>query len=222
MKLNQDEAKVLREVVAAIPQVADMIAAFPIHDRPKAFETAENGYLRAMRESGFPESAAQRWTAGMMRRLLRQVAERDAANRSKAVYAPDQEPRPSAPQTKPSVEVSPEAERAQDGLLDYLSVQKKAPSTFEKRALASPRGLDGAARANFGALIWRWQAVTLASINNYGHGLWLAASLCLGIAAGLAVSAMEKATFQPYLVGILVFVAVWLLMVSLLDRPKSN
>ena len=51
MKLNQDEAKVLREVVAAIPQVADVIASFPPEHKVGALEAAEGGYVRAMLES---------------------------------------------------------------------------------------------------------------------------------------------------------------------------
>src|ERR1700741_1060773 len=101
MKLNQDEAKVLREVVAAIPQVADGIATFPAGHKAGALEAAEGGYVRAMLEAGFAEADARKWAAAVMRRLRNRVAEHDEANRRVAPVLND-ELSPSAPPAQPS------------------------------------------------------------------------------------------------------------------------
>src|SRR5215471_15837065 len=100
MKLNQEEAKVLREVVGAIPQVADVIASFPPEHKAGALEAAEGGYVRAMLESGFAEPDARKWAAAVMRRLRNRVAEHDEANR-RVVNALQDESSQLPPPTKP-------------------------------------------------------------------------------------------------------------------------
>src|SRR5581483_2974653 len=101
MKLNQEEAKVLREVVAAIPQVADVIASFPAEHKAGALEAAEGGYVRAMLESGFAEPDARKWAAAVMRRLRNRVAEHDEAD-GRVASALQDESGPSAPPAPPS------------------------------------------------------------------------------------------------------------------------
>src|SRR4249919_1996339 len=114
MKLNQDEAKVLREVVAAIPQVADVIASFPPEHKVGALEAAEGGYVRAMLESGFTEPDARKWAAAVMRRLRDRVAEHDLANSSRTVNALQDELSPLAPQPIPRLDEEREAQAPQE------------------------------------------------------------------------------------------------------------
>ena len=75
MKLNQDEAKVLREVVAAIPQVADVIASFPPEHKVGALEAAEGGYVPQIREIGEEKKSCDRSVGHKPRRW---VVERSA------------------------------------------------------------------------------------------------------------------------------------------------
>jgi hypothetical protein len=227
MKLNQEEAKVLREVVGAIPQVADVIASFPPEHKAGALEAAEGGYVRAMLESGFAEPDARKWAAAVMRRLRNRVAEHDEANR-KVVNALQDESSP--PPTKPRFDdeqLAPErpAEPYQPREPENVAPRAVPPpsglATFDRDILADLAGGDNAAGEK--SLMRRWQVTALASIDSRGRGgLWLGASLCLGIAAGLVVSTMENATFQPYFVALFVAVGVWLLLISLPHSPKSK
>lgn len=205
MKLNQDEAKVLREVVAAIPQVAEVIASFPPEHKAGALEAAEGGYVRAMLESGFAEPDARKWAAAVMRRLRNRVAEHDEANRRMANALHD-EPSPLAPQTKPNSDDEPQAPKPHAELHEAREPEDVAPRAipaagglpaFDKHMLAGLPGGDNVALEKYAALMRRWPAAALASIDNRGRGLWAGAALCLGIAAGLVVSTMENATFQP-------------------------
>jgi len=94
---------------------------------------------------------------------------------------------------------------------------------FDKDILADLAGGDNAAGEKYPALMRRWQATALTSIDSRGRGgMLLGASLCLGIAAGLVVSTMENATFQPYFVALFVAIGVWLLLISLPHSPKSK
>jgi hypothetical protein len=93
---------------------------------------------------------------------------------------------------------------------------------FDKDILAHLAGDDSAPGEKYAALRRRWQATGLASVDSRGRGLWLGASLCLGIAAGLVVSTMENATFQPYFAALFVAIGVWLLLISLPHSPKSK
>jgi hypothetical protein len=233
MKLNQDEAKVLREVVAAIPQVADVIATFPPEHKAGALEAAEGGYVRAMLESGFAEPDARKWAAAVMRRLRNRVAEHDEANRRVATALNDELSPSAPPAQQPSLD-----DEGDDLGLDAEPQEPREPEpehvapravpaasrlpAFDKQMFAGPPSGDSAALEKYAALMRRWQAAALASIDYRGRGLWLGAALCLGVAAGLVVSTMENATFQPYFVGLFVAIGVWLLLISLPHAPKSN
>ena len=231
MKLNQEEAKVLREVVAAIPQVADVIASFPPEHKGGALEAAEGGYVRAMLESGFAEPDARKWAAAVMRRLRNRVAEHDEANKGVANALQD-ESGPAAPATpgpddeRQALESHAEPEEARE--LEDVAPPRAAPAarslpTFDKQLLRGlPTNGDSAALDKYAALARRWQVAAVASIDNRGRGLWLGAALSLGIAAGLVVSTMENATFQPYFVGLFVAMGVWLLLISLPHPPKPK
>jgi hypothetical protein len=232
MKLNQDEAKVLREVVAAIPQVADVIASFPPEHKVGALEAAEGGYVRAMLESGFAEPDARKWAAAVMRRLRNRVAEHDVANSRRTVNALHDELSPLAPQPTPRRDEEREAQAAQEPReLREPADKREAPgpippqgglATFDKQILAGLPNVDDAALEKYAALMRRWRAAAVASIDKRARGLWLATAVSLGIAAGLVVSAMESATFQPYFVGLFVSIGIWLLLVSLPHPPKSK
>jgi hypothetical protein len=230
MKLNQEEAKVLREVVAAIPQVADVIASFPSEHKAGALEAAEGGYVRAMLESGFAEPDARKWAAAVMRRLRNRVAEHDEANR-RVVDALQDESGPSAPPPKPSEDDELQALQPQAQPQEAREPENVAPRAvpvagsipaFDRRMLTGLPSPDSAAPEKYAAQVWRWQAAVLSSIDNRGRGLWLGAALCLGIAAGLVVSTMENASFQPYFVALFVAIGVWLLLISLPHPPKPK
>jgi hypothetical protein len=237
MKLNQDEAKVLREVVAAIPQVADVIASFPPEHKVGALEAAEGGYVRAMLESGFAEPDAKKWAAAVMRRLRNRVAEHDAANSARTASAPRDEPSPIAPQALPQLDDEREAQARQAFQepqpppmpREFANEHQEPPptrprglATFDKQILTGLHNVDDAALEKYAALMGRWRGALLASIDKRGRGMWLATAVSLGIAAGLVVSAMENATFQPYFVGLFVSIGIWLLLVSLPQPPKSK
>ncbi len=237
MKLTPEEAKLLREVVSAIPQVAEVIASTPLEQRSWALEAAERGYVRALLESGSTEAAAQKWTAAVMRRLRRQVAERDEADRRKVANALHEELSPLVSQIQSASESKREAEEVDDeetddlvaehDVRDYLATQKGV-NRFARR-LSVPLRPGHVALADYASLIRRARATVLAYLEaarplvasfHFEFGFRFAGSLCLGIAAGLVVSQMQDATFQPYLVGLLVSVGVWLL--SLRQPPMSK
>lgn len=226
MKLNQDEAKVLREVVAAIPQVADVIASFPPEHKVGALEAAEGGYVRAMLESGFAEPDARKWAAAVMRRLRNRVAEHDLANSSRTVNALQDELSPLAPQPIPRLNEEREAQEPREPAHKWEEPGPMPPqgrlATFDKQILAGLPNVEDAALEKYAALMRRGRAAVLGSIDKRGRGLWLATALSLGTAAGLVVSAMENATFQPYFVGLFVSIGIWLLLASLPHPPKSN
>jgi hypothetical protein len=183
-----------------------------------------------MLESGFAEPDARKWAAAVMRRLRNRVAEHDEANR-RVVNALQDESSPLPPPTKPRLDDEQQALEHQADPYLPREPQDVAPravpppsglATFDKDILADLAGGDNAAGEKYAALMRRWQATALASIDNRGRGLWLGASLCLGIAAGLVVSTMENATFQPYFVALFVAIGVWLLLISWPHSPKSK
>src|SRR6476660_2744985 len=226
MKLNQDEAKVLREVVSAIPQVADVIASFPPEHKVGALEAAEGGYVRAMLESGFAEPDARKWAAAVMRRLRNRVAEHDLANSSRTVNALQDELSPLAPQPIPRLDEEREVPDPREPAHKWEEPGPMPPqgrlATFDKQILAGLPNVEDAALEKYAALMRRGRAAVLGSIDKRGRGLWLATALSLGTAAGLVVSAMENASFQPYFVGLFVSIGIWLLLASLPHPPKSN
>src|SRR6185503_369960 len=151
MKLNQEEAKVLREVVGAIPQVADVIASFPPEHKAGALEAAEGGYVRAMLESGFAEPDARKWAAAVMRRLRNRVADHDEANR-KVVNALQDESSP--PPTKPRLDdeqldperpVEPYLPREPQNVAPRAVPPPSALAMYDKDILADLAGGDSAA-----------------------------------------------------------------------------
>lgn len=194
MKLNQDEAKVLREVVAAIPQVADVIASFPPEHKVGALEAAEGGYVRAMLESGFAEPDARKWAAAVMRRLRNRVAEHDLANSSRTVNALQDELSPLAPQPIPPLDEEREVQEPREPAHKWEEPGPMPPqgrlATFDKQILAGLPNVEDAALEKYAALMRRGRAAVLGSIDKRGRGLWLATALSLGTAAGLVVSAM--------------------------------
>ena len=80
MALSSEQEEALEAIVAGIPHIALVIAVIPIDERAKALDAAERSYLRTMRNFGFEETASRTWTSAVMRRLRRQVEERDFAN----------------------------------------------------------------------------------------------------------------------------------------------
>src|ERR1700722_7997972 len=199
MKLNQDEAKVLREVVAAIPQVADVIASFPPEHKVGALEAAEGGYVRAMLESGFTEPDARKWAAAVMRRLRNRVAEHDLANSARTVNARSS---PLAPQSLPRLDDEREAQAPQafqeprePQAPQELADERQGPgpmppprgrlATFDKQILTGLPNVEDAALEKYAALMRRGRAAVLDSIDKRGRGLWLATGVSLGTAAEL-------------------------------------
>jgi len=77
MMLSLDEAKILREVVGGITEVAQKVAATPTQQRARALQAAERHYQKMMLAAGSSASAARRWVEAVMDRIRRQVAEHD-------------------------------------------------------------------------------------------------------------------------------------------------
>ena len=78
MKLSITEATVLRKAVAGIPGSAQKISETANDHRKSSLEKLERDYLQTMRVAGFEEVAARRWTSSIMRRLQKQIEERDS------------------------------------------------------------------------------------------------------------------------------------------------
>ncbi len=87
MTLSPAEAAVIRELASGIQGVAELIASTSKDHREWAFEKVERDYLRIMREAGFQEEAAQRWTSSIMRRLQKEVEQRDSIKRKNVLKA---------------------------------------------------------------------------------------------------------------------------------------
>jgi hypothetical protein len=170
----------------------------------------------------------------VMRRLRNRVAEHDLANSSRMVDAPHDELSPLAPHPLPRLDDEREAQGRQERQEPQPPREARRPTeepgpmpqgrmaTFDNQVLAGLPNVDDAALEKYAALTRRWRTAVLASIDKRGRGLWLPTAVSLGIAAGLVVSAMENATFQPYFVGLFVSIGIWLLLVSLPPPPKSN
>jgi hypothetical protein len=73
------ELEVLQAAVAAIPRVAERIAAIPIEERATAFDAAERAYLRAAQDLLCPDEPARNWVSAVMRSLRSHVAEQEMA-----------------------------------------------------------------------------------------------------------------------------------------------
>jgi hypothetical protein len=79
LSLNQRQC--VEAVIAALPHLAEVVAAIPPDSRVKAFEAAERSYLRIFRQFGL--SGPETWASSVMRRLRRRVREADLTERDK-------------------------------------------------------------------------------------------------------------------------------------------
>ena len=69
MAVSSQEDEFLEAAVAAIPRIAELIAALPSEDRAGALEVAGRRFLQSAGEFGCAESGSQDWTAAVMRIL---------------------------------------------------------------------------------------------------------------------------------------------------------
>ncbi len=69
MASNSEKDEVLEAAIADIPRVAQMIAAIPAEHRATALDAAERSYLKAVKDLGYGEAAAQKWASAIMSRL---------------------------------------------------------------------------------------------------------------------------------------------------------
>jgi hypothetical protein len=67
--------KILEVAVSGIPQIAKVIAGFPIEFQEGAFEVAERRYHQTVCDLGYAEADAQGWISLVMFRLRNKVAE---------------------------------------------------------------------------------------------------------------------------------------------------
>jgi hypothetical protein len=157
---------------------------------------------------GFAEPDARKWVAAVMRRSRNRAAEHDQVARRMATAVHDE--------LSP---LTPQAEARWGDERQALEPDAKSREFRERedgvsRAVRAAGGLaglpsrDSAALENYAVLMRHWQAAALASIDKRDLGLCLGAALCLGVAAGLIVSTMENASFEPYFVGLFVAIAV--------------
>jgi hypothetical protein len=70
-----EREKILEVAVSGIPQIAKVIADFPIEFQEGAFEVAERRYQQTVSDLGYAEADAQGWISLVMFRLRNQVAE---------------------------------------------------------------------------------------------------------------------------------------------------
>ena len=75
MAISFQEDEFLEAAVAAIPRIAELIAALPSEDRAGALEMAESRFLQSAEEFGCAESGSRDWTAAVMRILQDRVEE---------------------------------------------------------------------------------------------------------------------------------------------------
>ena len=75
MAISSQENQFLEIAVAAIPKIAELIAALPSEERAGALEVTERRFLRSAKEFGCAESGSQNWTAAVMRILQDRVEE---------------------------------------------------------------------------------------------------------------------------------------------------
>jgi hypothetical protein len=71
--LSLNQRQYVEAVIAALPHLADAVAAIPLDCQVKAFEAAERSYLRTFRQLGLP--GPETWASSIMRRLRRRVRE---------------------------------------------------------------------------------------------------------------------------------------------------
>ena len=73
MALSLKQRQYVEAVIAALPHLAEAVAAIPRDCQVKAFEAAERSYLRTFRQLGLP--GPETWASSVMRRLRRRVRE---------------------------------------------------------------------------------------------------------------------------------------------------
>jgi selenocysteine lyase/cysteine desulfurase len=66
---SAEQDNMLANVLVGVPQVAELIAGLTEKSRRVALDAAAQSYLRAARELGYGEAAAQQWAAAVMERL---------------------------------------------------------------------------------------------------------------------------------------------------------
>jgi hypothetical protein len=79
--LSLNQRQYVEAVIAALPHLAEAVAAIPPDSRVKAVEAAERSYLRTFRQLGL--SGPETWASSVMRRLRRRVREADLTERDK-------------------------------------------------------------------------------------------------------------------------------------------
>jgi hypothetical protein len=73
MALSSKQRRYVETVLAALPHLAEAVAAIPPDWQPAAFQAAERSYLKAFRQLEL--SGPQTWASSVMRRLRRRVRE---------------------------------------------------------------------------------------------------------------------------------------------------
>jgi hypothetical protein len=73
MALNLKQRRYVETVIAALPHLAEAVAAIPPEWQPAAFQAVERSYLKAFRQVEL--SGPQTWVSSVMRRLRRRVRE---------------------------------------------------------------------------------------------------------------------------------------------------
>jgi hypothetical protein len=87
MAFSSEEDKFLDVVVAAIPKIAELIAAMPAEDRAGALEVAERRFLQTAEDFGCAKSASQEWATAVTRILRDRVKEQEAGKQKlKGLY----------------------------------------------------------------------------------------------------------------------------------------
>ena len=81
MALSLNQRQYVEAVIAALPHLAEVVAAIPPDCQVKAFEAAERSYLRTFRQLGL--SGPEAWASSIMRRLRRRVREAGLTERDK-------------------------------------------------------------------------------------------------------------------------------------------
>jgi hypothetical protein len=70
MASSSEAAEGLEAAIAAIPRIAEVIAAIPVEDRARAFGMARRLYLQTAHDLGGGEAAARNLVSTVMRHLL--------------------------------------------------------------------------------------------------------------------------------------------------------
>ena len=79
--LSLKQRQYVEAVIAALPHLAEAVAAIPPDCQVKAFEAAERSYLKTFRQLGL--SGPETWASSVMRRLRRRVREACLTERDK-------------------------------------------------------------------------------------------------------------------------------------------